>query len=194
MKASGVVLGLAVFLPASALAQTPMPQAAAPMENAAGAHSGRPANLCKELTAFLHPPAPESNASTPPPQSATAVQAPSQDKPVPKPGESGAPQKESGQSGPIPNGGPGAAGPQGDAQKSGQAASKTEKPAASAAPSAPKPAPEAIARADAAAAANDLQACRAVAQEMRRAGVAMPAPLIALSAMDPKLLEASLER
>ncbi|GJE44377.1 hypothetical protein [Methylobacterium soli] len=192
MKGSGLVWGLAVLLPVAALAQAPLPQAAAPMVG--GAHSGQPANLCKELSAFLHPPASEAGSGTPPPQAATAVQAPSQDKPVPKPGESGAPQKESGQSGPIPNAGPGAAGPQGEAQKGGQAAPKAEKPSAPAAASAPKPAPEAIARADDAARANDLQACRAIAQELRRAGVAMPAPLIALSAMDPRLLEASLER
>ncbi|KAB1074103.1 hypothetical protein F6X51_09935 [Methylobacterium planeticum] len=162
------------------------------MENAAGSGSGRPANLCRELMAFLHPPAAQADASTPPPQTATAVQAPSQDKPVPKPGEAGAPQKESGQSGPISNAGPGAAGPQGTTQKDTQAAPKSDKPAAPTAPSAPKPSPEAVARADAAADTNDLRTCRAVAQEMRRAGVAMPPPLIALSAMDPRLLEASL--
>lgn len=188
------ILGFAIVLPAAALAQTLQPRAEAPTENGEGAGSGRPANLCRELTAFLHPPAAQADAGTPPPQTATAVQAPSQDKPVPKPGEAGTPQKESGQSGPISNAGPGAAGPQGHTQKDAQGASKADNPAAPLTQSAPKPSPEAVARADAAADTSDLQACRAVAQEMRRAGVAMPPPLIALSAMDPRLLEASLAR
>ncbi|MCP1535468.1 hypothetical protein [Methylorubrum extorquens] len=44
---------------------------------------------------------------------------------------------------------------------------------------------------ESAAQANDLQACRALAQNMRRAGIVMPAPLLALAAMSPKLLEAA---
>lgn len=172
----------------------------------AAAQGGKPANLCAELAAFLHPPAQDQGTGTPPPQSATAVQAPAQDKPVPKPADGGAPQKESGQSGPIPNAGPGASGPQGESQKDSQAAPKTEaraepkpgtkpetkpetKPAA--APAAPRPDPDSVSRADQAAASNDLRGCRDVAQSLRRSGVAMPAPLLALAAMDLKLLEAA---
>jgi hypothetical protein len=192
MKARILIAILASALPITALAQGTPPQATGPDGGAPGISASRPANLCKELAAFLHPPARETDTSTPPTQAATAVQAPSQDKPTPKPGDSGAPQKESGQSGPIPSHGPGAAGPQGSTQTNAQAA-KPDKPAAPAAAGAPKPAPEAVARAEEAAASNDVVACRAVAQGMRRAGVAMPAPLIALAAMDPKLLEAGRE-
>ncbi|WP_336489904.1 hypothetical protein [Methylobacterium nigriterrae] len=192
MRASGLALVVASLWTAPAMAQ--QPEAAPPMEKAAGPASGRPANLCKELVAFLHPPAPEPGGGGPPPQAATAVQAPAQDKPVPKPADAGAPQQQSGQSGPIPNSGPGAAGPQGNAQKDSQAAPKPDKPAAPPASSAPKPSAEAVARGDSAAGANDIAGCRSVAQDMRRAGVAMPAPLLALAAMDPRLLQASAER
>ncbi|GEP02233.1 hypothetical protein [Methylobacterium oxalidis] len=176
----------------------------------AAAQGDRPANLCAELAAFLHPPAQDQATGTPPPQAATAVQAPAQDKPVPKPADSGAPQKESGQSGPIPNAGPGASGPQGESQKDSQAAPKAEaragpkaetkpetKPEAkpetkpAGAPAAPRPDPDSVSRADQAAASNDLRGCRDVAQSLRRSGVAMPAPLLALAAMDLKFLEAA---
>jgi hypothetical protein len=56
---------------------------------------------------------------------------------------------------------------------------------------APKPTPEVVEQVEAAARSNDIGACRSAAQQMRRAGVAMPAPLIALSAMSVKLLEAA---
>ena len=38
--------------------------------------------------------------------------------------------------------------------------------------------------------ANDMVACRDAARKMRLAGVAMPAPLLALTALDPKFFEA----
>ncbi len=81
--------------------------------------------------------------------------------------------------------GPGASGPQGQAQAQSQAA-----PAPAGAPAQKKPSPEQIAQVDAAAASNDVQACRAAAQAIRRAGVVMPAPLLSLSALDPKFFAA----
>jgi len=43
-----------------------------------------------------------------------------------------------------------------------------------------------IEKAEAAARDHNLQGCRDVAQEMRRAGITMPAPLLALAALDLK--------
>jgi hypothetical protein len=67
-------------------------------------------------------------------------------------------------------------------------------PAPAAAPAGPPPpkappvgqllSPE---QADALVATNNFAACRESAQKLRRAGVNMPVPLLALSALDPKL-------
>src|SRR3712207_8322784 len=51
----------------------------------------------------------------------------------------------------------------------------------------------AIEKAEAAASSNDIAGCKAAAQEMRRAGVALPAPLIALAGLDLKYLQARSE-
>lgn len=170
----------------------------------ANARPGRPANLCTELVAFLHQPEQAKAAAAPPPQTATAVQAPAPQGGTAQPSSSGGvPQEKSGMSGQVAPSGPGAAGPQGAAQNaaappgaspgappppahpSGQAA----QPAAPAPPPAPKPTPAAVEKAENAARDNNLHACRDAAQEMRRAGVAMPAPLLALAALDPKFFE-----
>lgn len=164
--------------------------------------SGKPANMCQELVAFVRPPAAAPTGS-PPPQAASAVQAPAQGGAVPQPSASGETQKSSGLSGPTAATGPGAAGPQGATQNGAapsgaaqpsppapQAAAQTAAPAAPPAPPPKKPTPEAIEKADAAARDNDIAACQNVAREMRRAGTVMPAPLMALAAMDLKLLEA----
>jgi hypothetical protein len=180
------LLSAAVLLPVEALAQ-----------DSGGA--GKPANLCQELVAFVHQPDAAKKAGEPPPQLATAVSAKKQDDTSTKPGAEGTPQSTSGQAGQVTASGPGAVGPQGDAQNKAAPTSSTataaappkDAPAAAApaAPSTPKPTAENVQQVDAAAAKNDFQGCRVVGQQMRRAGVAMPAPLIALSAMDPKLLE-----
>jgi hypothetical protein len=166
--------------------------------------AGKPANLCQEIVAFVHQPDPALKSDAPPPQLATAVSAKKPGDTSEKPAAGGTPQNTSGQSGQITASGPGAAGPQGDAQNkaapAGSTATAAAPPkdvppaapaAAPAAPPAPKPTAENVQQVEAAAAKNDLQECRAVGQQMRRAGVAMPAPLLALSAMDPKLLEAA---
>lgn len=190
MRGLGVaaLFASAVLLPAGASAQ-------------GEARSGKPANMCQELVAFIRPPA-AAPTGAPPPQAATAVQAPSQSGAVPQP-QGGTTQQNSGLSGPTAATGPGAAGPQGATQNGAapsgaaqpsppapQAAAQTAAPAAPPAPPPKKPTPEAIEKADAAARDNDIAACQTVAREMRRAGTVMPAPLMALAAMDLKLLEA----
>lgn len=162
--------------------------------------AGRPANLCQELIAFVHQPEAATKAVETPPQLATAVTAKKSDDTSAKPSAPGTPQNISGQSGQITASGPGAAGPQGDAQNKAAPAGSTATasgpatgaPAAKpAAPAAPKPSAENVQQIENATGANDLQGCRAAAQTLRRAGVVMPGPLLALAAMSPKLLEAA---
>lgn len=195
------LIAAAVLLPSTAFAQAG-PQAPTPTQPANEQTSGTPANLCQELVAFVHQPDAALGSNATPPQQATAVSAKKPGDPSAKPSDaSGAAQQTSGQSGQITSSGPGAAGPQGEAQNKeappGTTATasgppKSAAPAGSTTPSAPdahKPAPEDVQQVEAAAASNDLLGCRAAAQKMRRAGVVMPGPLLALSALDPKLLE-----
>lgn len=184
---TGLLLA-AIGLPAVASAQSDQPS------------SGRPANLCQELVAFVHQPEAVRKAAETPPHLVTAVTAKKSDDTSAKPSAPGTPQNTSGQSGQITASGPGAAGPQGDAQNKAAPVGSTATasgpatgaPAATpAAPAAPKPSAENVQQIENAAAANDLQGCRAAAQTMRRAGVVMPGPLLALAAMSPKLLEAA---
>lgn len=162
--------------------------------------AGRPANLCQELIAFVHQPEAATKAAETPSQLATAVTAKKSDDTSAKPSAPGTSQNTSGQSGQITASGRGAAGPQGDAQNKAAPAGSTATAlgpatgapaAASAAPAAPKPSAENVQQIENAAGANDLQGGRAAAQTMRRAGVVMPGPLLALAAMSPKLLEAA---
>lgn len=189
MMAAALVLG-----PALAHAQ------GAPVQPADPSHSapGRPANLCQELVAFVKQPEAATKAAETPPQLATAVTARKSDDAAAKPSAPGTPQSTSGQSGQITASGPGASGPQGDTQNkaaptgSTATASGPARDASAAAPAgpvAPKPSAENVQQIESAAGANDIQGCRAAAQTMRRAGVVMPGPLLALSAMSPKLLE-----
>ncbi|GEP05791.1 hypothetical protein [Methylobacterium oxalidis] len=177
------------------------------------AGTGKPANLCQELVTFVHPPAP---APAPAPaaggQPTPAVQAPSSGQPGGgASAAAGETQQKSGLSGPVTQTGPGAAGPQGAAQ-AGQGAAQPAQgaaqpgaqaeakppaapppaaPATPAPPPPPKPTPDMIERVDAAARDNNISACRDAARQMRVAGIAMPAPLLALSALDPKFFEAA---
>ncbi|WP_246696929.1 hypothetical protein [Methylobacterium planeticum] len=181
MKATAGV-ALALFLsPGAAFAQA---------GEAPGGRTGKPANICQELVAFVHPPAPAAApAGSPAPQAATAVQAPAQGQPAPAASSAaGEPQQKSGLSGPVAQTGPGASGPQGDAQK---AAAPAAPPPATAATGAPKPSPEMIEQVDAAARDNNIVGCRDSARKMRIAGVALPAPLLALAALDLKYLQAA---
>jgi len=185
---TGLLLAATILLPSVASAQSNRSSA------------GKPANLCKELIAFVHQPEAATKTAETPPQLATAVTARKSDGTSTKPSAPGTPQNTSGQSGQITASGPGAAGPQGDAQNkiapvgstataSGPATSASV--AAPAAPLAPKPSAENVQQLENAAGIDDVQGCRAAAQTMRRAGVVMPSPLLALSAMSPKLLEAA---
>ena len=183
---TGLLLAAIPFLPSAASAQT-----------------GKPANLCQELVAFVHQPDPALKADAPPPQLATAVSAKKEGGDSSKPSDiGGAPAQNSGQSGQITASGPGAAGPQGDAQNkaapTGSTATATDAPKAAptasaipAAPPSPKPSPEDVQQAETAAGTNDLRGCRTVSQGMRRRGVVMPSPLLALSALRPELLDAA---
>lgn len=196
-----VLIAAAVLLPSIAFAQAG-PQPSTPSQPANEQASGTPADLCQELVAFVHQPDAASASDATPPKLATAVSAKKPGDPSAKPSPAGgAAQQTSGQSGQITSSGPGAAGPQGEAQNkaapSGTTATasgppKSAAPAGSAAASTPdahKPSPENVQQVEAAAASNDLPGCRAAAQMMRRAGVVMPGPLLALSALNPKLLE-----
>jgi hypothetical protein len=81
---------------------------------------------------------------------------------------------------PGPNPASSAAGP--SVQGSGQPAPVPQ------APTAATPSPAAAEEATAVAQASDLAGCQKAVQNMRRAGVALPAGLIALAAMKPELL------
>jgi hypothetical protein len=175
------LIGLLILAPALALAQT-----------------GR-ADLCAELGSFIDKQSkdqaqkPVDNA--PPKEASTAVQ-----QPAPKdgahPGGTDQPQQSSGISGPVTHGGPGAAGPQGQAQEQSRSGDPNPKAQAASPPphevAQPKP-PEAqqdLAQLGRSAAeGKDPLACRDVTQKMRRAGLDMPADLLALGALDPKILK-----
>lgn len=170
--------------------------------------SGKPANICQELRSFVQQPAKTNNSNTQPQSLATAVQAPKLATPAELPSkDAGLPQQKSGISGQVPSGGIGTAGPQGPTQKSAAHSGATANVAPVQQPgqsqSSPQPAtpvvasmptPEMISQVEAAADNNDLATCRASAQIMRRSGVIMPAPLLALSAMRIDLLEISNQR
>ena len=154
---------------------------------------GGPADICQELVAFVQPAARPSAATPAPAQvqeqgqtssGATAVTAPPHSKAeadAARPSGEGAPTT-SGMSGPVPRATTeGTPGP----QAAGQSQFVTQpRPAPPDAATTPKPTPAMVDKALAAAAANDIAACRSTAQEMRRAGVAMPPALIALAALD----------
>lgn len=167
--------------------------AAALMSSAALAQQSQRADLCAELSDFVSRQSQQKPAEgAPPPQQATAVQAPAKDEQRVRPGGSDAAQQTSGLSGPVTPGGTGATGPQGLAQETAPSAQDNPKAAAQAPPAAaqaPPPQPEALVAAQAAIDQKDVLACRDVAQKMRRAGVNLPAPLLALAAVDPRFLK-----
>lgn len=84
-------------------------------------------------------------------------------------------------------------GQQSAAGQQSSTSAQTSKPPAppSATAKAPPPSSEALRQAETSIASKDQTACRAAIQTMRRAGVALPAPLIALGALDPKFFRAS---
>jgi hypothetical protein len=152
-------------------------------ESGTAAPSGRPANLCQELLAFVKQPEPAKEAAATPPQQATAVSNPSGASQGTASSAGGDVQQKSGLSGPTPGGSPNQAGT--DAQR-GPANQAKDAPAATKPASAPHPDAAAIAAVEAAAAADDQLGCRSAARTMRMHGVALPPPLLALAALDPK--------
>jgi hypothetical protein len=224
-------LGTASALYAGAvMAQTAAPPTPAEQPGSKSARSGKPADLCAEVLAFVHPPAPaaapasapaaaaapaspqaQAAAAQPPANAATAVTAPAQSGSAPQPSSGGgAPQQSSSLSGQVTPSGPGASGPQGAAQPGAggpppasgdaakapapqpapQQAAAAPAPAAPAAPPPPKPTAAQIEKVETAARDHNLQACHGVAQEMRKAGIVMPPPLLALAALDLTFFEA----
>jgi hypothetical protein len=195
------VLLAATALAGPAYAQEPAPKPAPPGQPAP-APTGQPADLCQELLAFVKPPEPASPPATTPvaPQQQTAVSAPNNKADEKAGGAAGGVQQNSGLSGPIPKeasiapkdapaaADPGAKAPASpaDARAAANAGAKAPTPPAAAAPPT-KPSPEDVAQAEAAVGANDPAACRAAVQTMRRAGVTVPSPLLALAALDLKL-------
>jgi hypothetical protein len=181
--------------PAAAQAQSGAPAAsaaqqtavAAPQQTGQGAAPAQPSGQGAPSAPGVSGPTPQ---APPPGQGATTTQ----------PSGQGAPTT-SGLSGPTPSAtsqgtpGPQAAG-QSPAVTQAQPApaappAQAAAPAAPATPPAPKPSPAAIEKAETAARDNNLAGCRGAAQEMRRAGVALPAPLIALAGLDLKFFEVS---
>lgn len=201
MKPSSLTRHLVSGLAASAL----LVGAAAAQEAAPAAPpvaSGKPANLCQELVAFVKQPEPANKAATTPPQQATAVSNPSGKTEGGKPSDGGEPQKTSGLSGAVSETGNGPApgkqnnnpssnpsgNPAVNPHAKANAEAKSPPPPATPAP-APKPDPATIEKIEAAAGANDLAACREAARSMRTAGVVMPPPLLALSALDLRFFQ-----
>lgn len=152
-------------------------------ESGTVAPSGRPADLCQELLAFVKQPEPAKEAAATPPQQATAVSNPSGASQGTASSAGGDVQQKSGLSGPTPGGSPNQAGT--DAQR-GPANQAKDAPAATKPASAPHPDAATIAAVEAAAAADDQLGCRSAARTMRMHGVALPPPLLALAALDPK--------
>jgi hypothetical protein len=211
------------LLPGGLAAQTVAPPEQPPASPGQQA-SGRPgpANICQELIAFLQPPpAPAAAGAAPAVQAQAQTQAqsaaagapqasPAQQTAVAAPQQSTAPSgsaqpsgqgapTQSGLSGPTPQGTTqGTSGPQASGQSptvtQPQPAPPAAAPAAPAGPQAPKPSPAAVEKAHAAAGSNDIAGCRSAAQEMRRAGVALPPPLIALAGLDLKYHQAAQPR
>lgn len=195
MKPSPIIRHLAGGLAACALfAGTALAQDASPTAPAPQQASGKPANLCQELVAFVKQPEPANKAAATPPQQSTAVSNPSGKTEGGKPADGGEPQKTSGLSGAVSETGngpaPGAAtgNPAENPNAKANAAAKPPPPPPTPAP-APKPDPATVEKLEAAAGANDLAACREAARSMRVAGVVLPPPLLALAALDLKFFQ-----
>ncbi len=187
-----IFAGIFALSASSAIAQTGTPRAPSPpaAETAAAGQpgSGRPANLCQELLAFMKAPPPEAPAASAPAKpAAEAKSAPASGQAVqPKaPDKSGSAQEISGQSGPAhgapdPN-------PKQSAQGNVQNAPQTSSLSAPVPTEPTAPSKEsimAVTEAQALAEANDIAACQGAARKLRLAGVTMPPPLLALTALD----------
>jgi outer membrane protein OmpA-like peptidoglycan-associated protein len=169
-------------LPGAALAVGGESPAAAPAQEG-------PANLCQELLAFVKAPPPEAPPVAAPAAQGTAPatqQAPTGGAVLKQSAaQGGSAQQTAGQSGPAieapkPNVAPAA-------QASGQNAPQTSGIAAPVPPaptSTPKESVLSLAEAEGLANANNMEACREAGRRLRLAGVAVPPPLLALTALD----------
>lgn len=169
-----------LFAAAGLLALPALAQDAAPPPPAGG-----PANLCQELLAFVTAPEAKKQEAATPQSQATAVSNPS-GKTEGKPSMAGGePQQKSGLSGATQAKDSVAPGDRKAALAQANAAAKgAATPAAS--PPPPKPDAATIAAIETASASNDQASCRASALTLRKAGVPMPPPLLALAALDLK--------
>ncbi len=161
---------------------------AAPAAVQAAEQSG-PANLCQEVLAFMKAPPPE------PPAAAAGGQNAAADKPRTAPSgeavptrpaeETNSAQEVSGQSGPAhsapqPNNSADAEGTAQDAQlKSSMSA-----PIPTDTESTPKESVLSVEEIERLAEANDIAGCQGASRKLRLAGVAVPPPLLALTALD----------
>jgi hypothetical protein len=187
MRKAAVFAGLLTLTASTSYAETVTPPAspgAAPAAASQPAAPG-PANLCRELVAFMQapPPAPAPTAAAP---AKPATTSPSGEAvPQKPPSATGSAQDASGHSGPAheaPKQHTGAASETGAHKaelKSGLSAPVPKAPATAA-----KEAVLTVEQAQALAGANDIRACRDAARKLRLAGVAMPPPLLALTALD----------
>jgi hypothetical protein len=181
-----VFAGILILTASTSHAQTGMaPAPAAPSAPGPAAAMG-PANLCQELVAFMQAP--------PPAAAAPAGAAPAKPAAASPSGE-GVPQKpssktESAQSA-TGHSGPAHEAPKQHAGSASEASA--QKPELKSSLSAPVPkAPATVAKetiltvaeAQELAGTNDIRACRDAARKLRLAGVAMPPPLLALTALD----------
>lgn len=193
---------------------------------AAAQTSNPPANICVELTGWISDSQQKAGSAAAGQRGAanqqqstgeqTAAQAPQQEGATQESGDpaistaveqarpggeqtprgTDAVQRSAGVSGSVTQEGPGASGPQGDAQETAKSGSGNPKPEERGdlapkppEPEAPPPSAEAVEKARQAAGANDLDGCAATVRDMRLAGVALPGPLLALAALKPELLQ-----
>jgi hypothetical protein len=156
------------------------------------AQTGGPANLCQELVAFVRQPPPADAGAAAPARAAAAPQGAAAAKPasgeaVPaRPVEqTGSAQQASGQTGPAhgaPQ--PNAQGTEGTKADGAELKSSLSAPVPTDTESTASEAVLGLAEAEELARANDIAACQRAARELRLAGVAMPPPLLALTALD----------
>jgi hypothetical protein len=190
-------------VPAAPAGSSSVSAPAPPGQSQEASGQGGTANVCRELIAFVHPAPPadvssgaqaqpqaqapsQAAAGAPEPQQSlhTAVTAPPQSKAAADAARASGqgPPTQSGISGTTPRSTPyGTPGPQAEGQRPFVTQPQPAPPNAT---TTPKPTPTMVAQAQAAAAGNDIAACRSVAQDMRRAGVAMPPALIALAGLE----------
>jgi hypothetical protein len=140
------------------------------------ADGGKPADICRELVAFLEQRTAAGRATGPaPPTSAQDASAPPRA------------EQQPGKSASVP---PGSA----ESSAPPPAIDKPQHTSGLLAPIPPdnvggKPPPVPLDQVRASMAANDVRACQQAARQIRRAGVAMPDGLLALAALRPELLE-----